>query len=236
MRPCVLFDLGDTLLTRRPHLMEELERLCRSLGRSGCMHQVQRAYASAEAWTGRQIQLENETNERMPDDEFNRNICSIYLEALGLQQAQAERVQEILDANPTRPEVCRNGARQVLEQLRDMGVHMGVVSNNRASVLGTLERLGLCSFFLEITISEVVGLYKPDPRILLHACAQMRVSPADTLYVGDHPFDILCAHKAGLRAVFCPVSPYVIVPEPFGAPDWTIGSLQELPELIQTLV
>lgn len=84
MPPCFLFDLGDTLLTRQPHLTEELELLWRKLWGPVPLEQIQRAYASAEAWTGRQIVLENQTNERMPDGEFIGNIRSIYTKALGL--------------------------------------------------------------------------------------------------------------------------------------------------------
>jgi FMN phosphatase YigB (HAD superfamily) len=43
-----------------------------------------------------------------------------------------------------------------------------------------------------------VGVEKPNPEILQIACRQMNICPVSALYLGDHPFDVLCASQAGM--------------------------------------
>ena len=90
------------------------------------------------------------------------------------------------------------GAEELLEALGRRHIPAGVVSNNRPAARGELDRLGIGSCFACVVLSEEVGLYKPDPRILELACRQLELSPGRGVYVGDHPFDVLCAHGAGV--------------------------------------
>ena len=86
--------------------------------------------------------------------------------------------------------------------------------------------------FSAIVISEEVGLYKPDPAILLYACEKLGILPGDALYVGDHPFDVVCANDAGVGCAWMPASSYMQLPPDTPAPMYRIGSLAELTELI----
>ena len=42
---------------------------------------------------------------------------------------------------------------------------------------------------------------KPEPDQLLHACAELAVPPARTVYVGDDERDVQAANAAGMRSV-----------------------------------
>jgi putative hydrolase of the HAD superfamily len=56
----------------------------------------------------------------------------------------------------------------------------------------------------------MVGIGKPDPRIFEVTCAQLGLSPADCVYVGDRlETDALAAQAAGLRGIWLDRGLYV---------------------------
>jgi HAD superfamily hydrolase (TIGR01509 family) len=97
-------------------------------------------------------------------------------------------------------------ARALLESLRSRGVKTGLVANSwpdpgrvlrkDAEAFGLAERLDVLVF------SEEVGLRKPDPKIFLHACRQLEVEAAATMYVGDNLVsDVQGAADVGMTTV-----------------------------------
>lgn len=118
-------------------------------------------------------------------------------------------------------------AAETLGILKARGLSLGIVSNNTSKVRGALEGLGLERSFGSVVISEEVGLYKPDPAILELACKQLGAAPWDSVYVGGHPFDILCAHSAHMPVIWMPANPYMRAPEHIGPPEHRVESLNE---------
>ena len=91
----------------------------------------------------------------------------------------------------------------------------------------TLEEAELLPYFSAVTISEEAGVEKPDPRILAMTCEALGVAPAESLYVGDHPFDVLCAERAGMDCAWVDIG--LFEPEDLPAqPRWTLHALAEL--------
>lgn len=91
----------------------------------------------------------------------------------------------------------------------------------------TLEEAELLPYFSAVTISEEAGVEKPDPRILAMTCEALGVAPAESLYVGDHPFDVLCAERAGMDCAWVDIG--LFEPEDLPAqPRWTLRALAEL--------
>lgn len=89
-----------------------------------------------------------------------------------------------------------------LKLARDAGCATGVISNSNGSVRSILEATGLAAHLDFILDSAVVGLEKPDPRIFKMALDQVRVEPAEAVYVGDlYSVDVLGARRAGLDAI-----------------------------------
>ena len=121
-----------------------------------------------------------------------------------------------------------SGALELLDGLRTSGISMGIVSNNRTSIRDELVKTGLASYFDEVVISEEVGLYKPDPRILLYACQKLGVSCEEVIYVGDHPYDVVCAHEAGVQAVWVPINPFMRLPDGSDEAEISLSSLCDL--------
>ncbi len=91
-----------------------------------------------------------------------------------------------------------------LHTLRASGKKLGVITNGPIEwQQKTLACLGLDSFFDTVLISELEGLSKPDRHIFARALERCHVSPAEALFVGDHPrIDVAGAQAAGLTAAW----------------------------------
>ncbi len=87
----------------------------------------------------------------------------------------------------------------LLRRLRREGIPLGVLSDYPADA--KLEGLGLATMFSVVacTTDEAINAFKPHPRGFLHACALLRLDPADVAYVGDRAdVDAAGARAAGM--------------------------------------
>jgi putative hydrolase of the HAD superfamily len=87
---------------------------------------------------------------------------------------------------------------------RLMSFRLGIISNGRSDEQRKkLGRFGLVGRFEHILISEECGVAKPDQKIFRWACAAVRVSPAEALYIGDqYEIDVCGARNAGLEGIW----------------------------------
>lgn len=99
--------------------------------------------------------------------------------------------------------VAMQGASSLLEQLKQRGYKLAVISNGgHATRLKILQGLGFEHYFDDVFSSESVGIAKPKPGIFLHSCTQIKTTPQQSLYIGDHPInDYQGATDAGLKAL-----------------------------------
>ena len=116
------------------------------------------------------------------------------------------------------------GVGAAVEQLRDSGMRVGVVSNSDGSVRGSLGTAGLLDLFEFVIDSHEVGVSKPNPKIFQTALDRMDLEPSKAWYVGDSVFhDVNGARAAGLSRALL-VDPYGLGPKDVS----TIGSVAEL--------
>jgi putative hydrolase of the HAD superfamily len=89
-----------------------------------------------------------------------------------------------------------------LAALRERGLRLGLITNASAQAGGVLEQIGLAPHFDAAVLSCAVGVAKPDPAIYLHACRQLGVAPANSMFVADGAFSELDGAQAvGMVAV-----------------------------------
>ena len=93
------------------------------------------------------------------------------------------------------------GIPELLDQLREHGCGVGVVSNKLQA--GVDQIMSIC---LPEKASVMYGESpliprKPDPTGLQQAMKMLKTAPEDTVYVGDSPGDIKAARNAGTYAV-----------------------------------
>ncbi len=94
----------------------------------------------------------------------------------------------------------RPGTAEALQELRERGYRLGVISNADGRVEALIEAVGLAPYFDFVLDSTVVGVEKPDPRIFRLACERGGVQPEETVYVGDiYEIDVVGARTVGMR-------------------------------------
>jgi len=81
---------------------------------------------------------------------------------------------------------------------------LGIITNgSSASQNGKIDFVGLRDKFQAVTVSDDVGVGKPDRRIFEISCAELDVKPEEAVYIGDsYEKDVQGAVNAGLRAVW----------------------------------
>lgn len=88
-----------------------------------------------------------------------------------------------------------------LAGLRQRGVRLGLLSNCPAPMARLLERQEWAAPFDALTFSCDVGVAKPDAQAYVAACAALRASPAEVVFVDDREVNVAGAREAGLSAV-----------------------------------
>ena len=90
----------------------------------------------------------------------------------------------------------------VIKILRSNGIKLGIVSTKfRYRIESILRREGILKSFEVIIGGEDVPILKPNPRGLLMAVEQLKLSTLDTLYIGDTIVDAETAFNAGISFI-----------------------------------
>jgi putative hydrolase of the HAD superfamily len=87
------------------------------------------------------------------------------------------------------------GVRELFAELKQVGMRLGVITHGLAvKQAEKLIRLELLPYLdpQAIFISDAIGISKPNPKLYQLALRRMELSPAEVMYVGDHP-----AHDIG---------------------------------------
>jgi phosphoglycolate phosphatase len=128
-----------------------------------------------------------------------------------------------------------DGARDLLEQLRDEGRKLGLCTNKQHELtVEILEQLDLTKYFSSVAGERQGRPRKPDPTPLLEVAAELGVSPRDCLMAGDSEADVACARSANMLVLVVDFGYSRIAPEALGA-DAVISGLSELPQFFSRL-
>jgi putative hydrolase of the HAD superfamily len=79
----------------------------------------------------------------------------------------------------------RADALRILANLQSTGYKLGLVSDCSSEVPLLWPETPFSFLFDAVVFSCLMGLRKPDPRMYLFICHQLKVKPQDCLYVGD---------------------------------------------------
>jgi putative hydrolase of the HAD superfamily len=98
--------------------------------------------------------------------------------------------------------VPRDGVVETLHTLRERGFLLGLITVCSEEVEQVFPETELAGLFDAEVFSNAVGLAKPDPRIYLHCCELLGVSPHEAVFVGDGANDELeGARRVGMDAI-----------------------------------
>ncbi|MCI0804615.1 MAG: HAD family hydrolase, partial [Chloroflexi bacterium] len=137
-----------------------------------------------------------------------RTYDAIIWKIAGLNQDLTDSViAELYETVPDRNEArghfeLRDGIPELLEKLSNQGLLLGLAANQPSRALENMENNGILKYFRYQEVSGSTGLYKPDPRLLLHSCEGLGVEPQEAIMVGDRiDNDIVPAKMLGMTAI-----------------------------------
>jgi putative hydrolase of the HAD superfamily len=88
-----------------------------------------------------------------------------------------------------------------LEQLKDKGIVLGILSDAWPSLENKYSRLGIKQYFKSFTISARVGCYKPNDLMYRTAVADIGIEPHKLLFVDNDLESVQAAIKLGMDGV-----------------------------------
>ena len=195
----ILFDVSDTLIEYSPNYAKIYGDRLRSLGFEISGDKA-REVSKAINWAiGEQTRREQLGEPRIPAEAYNRLLD----EAALLCMVDENTCRKDYLANlspipiPKQEMMIISDAVNVLTALKSK-YRLAIVSNHYSWLMDYLGECGLAPFFESIIISDIVGVAKPNVRIMEIVLEKLGLKAEDCLYVGDHPFDVLCSKQAGM--------------------------------------
>jgi N-acetyl-D-muramate 6-phosphate phosphatase len=209
---CVLFDLDGTLLDTAADFEKVLLSLCHDEGveapDSGAVH--------ATVSSGARALLKLAFDDDAADARFE-SLLQLMLNRYELQ------IENTLSA-------LYPGMENLLQTLETQAIPWGVVTNKPVRFsLPLMKALTLDSRCSVLICPDDVTNAKPHPEPLLLACDRLSRMPDASVYVGDHPRDIIAGKAAGMKTI---AAAYGYLPEYPPVSDWgadlIVNSVQQI--------
>ena len=120
----------------------------------------------------------------------------------------------------------------MLQRLKASGLKTAILSNGSPDMLDTVvNKAGIAGLLDAVLSVELVGLYKPHPKVYQLAVDSLAIPAAAISFQSSNAWDAYAAAAFGMRVVWC--NRYGQPPERLpGKPDREIASLAELPALV----
>lgn len=94
------------------------------------------------------------------------------------------------------------GIPELIQQLAELGIAWGIVTNKpKLYTHALMQHFTFAAPPVAIVSPDHVGVGKPNPAALLHACQLAGCLPNEAVYIGDHLRDIECGHNAGMPTI-----------------------------------
>jgi putative hydrolase of the HAD superfamily len=182
----VIFDLGGVVLDSPLHAIAAYER---ELGLpAGFVNRVVVQTGPAGAWS------------RLERGELSRRAFEVEFEA------ECRAAGQALSAATMMERIARCGPRprmlQAIRTLRDARLAVAALTNNWAHEgEGVSETDTLREVFDVFVESSRLGLRKPDPRIYLHVCEALGVTPPEAVFLDDIGRNLKAARELGMTTI-----------------------------------
>ena len=120
-----------------------------------------------------------------------------HLRTLPPEEARAKReLLERIEDRATRTGHLKDGAHELIADLRRRRFKLALVTNNRTS--NAHEVLQRYRLDFDVVVTRDDGWHKPSGEPLLQAAQQMGLAPNELAAVGDNEFDLRAARSAGV--------------------------------------
>ena len=203
----IFFDLDGTLRHNLPSGSEFFADYAIQQGLHATPGDRLRAMRWEHYYWANSPELKGDRQAYLPDEgQFWAAYARRQLVALGATNAEADRLAPVLNeymGTKYKPQsVVPEDALRLLPMLKQNGYRLGLLSNREKPFVEEAQQLGLAAYFEVLLAGGPLGMWKPEPELFLHACEQVKVPPAEAVYVGDNYFaDVIGARRAGLQPV-----------------------------------
>jgi putative hydrolase of the HAD superfamily len=217
MIKAVIFDLDGTLLNRdasvRKFIDEQYERLNRWVG-----------HIPKTIYTSRFIELDGH-GYVWKDKVYQQLVDEFNINQITWECLLQDYLEEFKKSCVPFPNLSN-----MLEVLKSKSIRLGMITNGKGKFqMDNIEALGIENYFDTILVSEWESIKKPSPEIFKKALNQLKVSPNESIYVGDHPeTDIKGAQNIGMKGIWKRDSQWDNVEA-----DFVIDDLRELLFIIE---
>ena len=128
------------------------------------------------------------------------------------------------------------GVMETLQKLRSNSIKIGLVTNNgRKGTELTLFRYGLKNLFDAVVTRDDCDDMKPAAEPVLKVLTALNVTPGEAILIGDGVMDIMAARAAGVPSIAVATGPFTGDHLLEAEPDYLLGSINDLPTLIDSL-
>lgn len=138
----------------------------------------------------------------MGGDQLIPQLVSDLTNEDGIGKAIADRRKELIlqELGPTL--TAANGSRELVQRMQDAGLQLTVASSATSEELGILLKAARVEDLLhETTTADDAAVSKPAPDIVEAALSKAHMEPARVVMLGDTPYDIEAASKAGVDTI-----------------------------------
>ena len=191
----VLFDAAETLFTTRGSVGEIYGAIARQYGSHASADSIQAAFERQFRGAG---PLTTQDQRKWWKDVVHRVFTEVGM-VHNFDQFFEQVYDKFRDFNGW---ILFPETTEVLIELKDRGLKLGIISNFDDRIYSVLESLSIRSFFDAITISSETGYGKPEPQIFEAAVRALNEPASKILLVGDSlEDDVNAGIRAGLNAV-----------------------------------
>jgi 2-haloalkanoic acid dehalogenase type II len=191
----VAFDLDNTLWDVAPVLERAEVRLYEWL-REHCPRIPERVTVD-DMRAARELLAREEPHNAHDFTYLRMTALARHARECGYEDEVAKRAFDVFFAARNEVDLFAD-VRPALERLRSR-YRLATLSNGNAD----LGRIGLTDFFVLSLNARQIGVGKPHPRCFERLASDLRVEPAEIIYVGDDPvLDVEASRAAGLRSAW----------------------------------
>lgn len=213
----LLFDLDGTLLDSVPDIAQAIDRMLLELGHSAA------GEALVRHWVGNGSRL---LVQRALAAAFG--VAEEAVDAAAVDAAQAIFMRHY-GTCCTERSTLYPGVYAALEHWGGQGLAMACVTNKPARFTEVLlDHFDLRRFMPVAVSGDTLTVRKPDPTLLLHACARLGISAARAGMIGDSRNDVLAARAAPMPVACVTYGYNYGRPVAQERPDLVVDSLLEL--------
>jgi len=197
----VFFDFGDTLASTDPPYLTRIAMALRRVGYDISDRDFEIAYVKADYEIyKRHIELGGVTPEELREWFFPLVYKNLSITD-DIETAKAKVRAAMRDIRYGR--FALPGAVDLLENLKNRGFILGVISNNDGRTNEKCEEVGIGKYLDIIVDSTNLGLVKPDFRIFRYVLNRLNIEASQAIHIGDlFGSDVMGGLNAGLDVLW----------------------------------